>query len=182
MGQGGEYYTPRQNNPRTDLRISEITWDYYELVTIIEKQGMLSVMGNISAFHMVDYFHGLNKDILVTKEQQLAASTVARPQLNALNQAKMKANTLENENESLRDCIERLEQQLSILTGKKTSLSFPIGKVCNISMDNNQVPESMDLVDPEDKTFKSDLEAPFAVDPFEIHPVITQKDKKIQGR
>jgi len=49
-------------------------------------------------------------------------------------------------------------------------------------MDNNQVPESMDLVDPEDKTFKSDLEAPFAVDPFEIHPVITQKDKKIQGR
>ena len=95
---------------------------------------------------MVDYFHGLNKDILVTKEQQLAASTVARPQLNALNQAKMKANTLENENESLRDCIERLEQQLSILTGKKTTLHFPLGQVHNISIDNDHISETTDLV------------------------------------
>lgn len=61
----------------------------------------LRVMGNISPFHMVDYFHGLSKDILVTKEQQLAASVVAWPLLNALNQAKMSANTLENENQLL---------------------------------------------------------------------------------
>lgn len=49
----------------------------YELVTTIEKLGPLCAMGNNSSFCMVDYFHGLSKDILVTKEQQLAASTVA---------------------------------------------------------------------------------------------------------
>ena len=97
----------------------------------------LRVMGNISPFHMVDYFHGLSKDILVTKEQQLAASVVAWPLLNALNQAKMSANTLENENQLLQDCTEKLEQELSILTGKTTIFHFPIGQVCNISIDNN---------------------------------------------
>lgn len=57
-------------------------------------------------------------------------------------------------------------------------------QVCNISVDDTQVPESMDLVDPEDKAFKSELEAPSAVDPFEICPIITQKTstKKIQDR
>jgi len=42
-------------------------------------------MGNISPFCMVEYFQGLDKDILITKEWQLAASTVAWPLLNALN-------------------------------------------------------------------------------------------------
>ena len=58
-------------------------------------------LGSPYAFCMVDYFHGLSKDILITKEWQLAASTVAWPLLNALNQAKMRANTLENENQLL---------------------------------------------------------------------------------
>jgi len=87
---------------------------------------------------MVDYFHGLSKDILVTKEQQLAASVVAWPLLNALNQAKMSANTLENENQLLWDCTEKLEQELGILMGeKKTTFHFLKGQVCNISIDNN---------------------------------------------
>jgi len=71
---------------------------YYELATIIEKWGPLGVMGNISPFCMADYFHRLSKDILVIKEQQLSASTVAWPLLNVLNQAEMRANTLENKN------------------------------------------------------------------------------------
>jgi len=74
---------------------------YYELATIIEKWAPLYVMGNISPFCMVDYFHGLSKDILITKEWQLAAYMVTWPLLNALNQAEMRANTLENENQLL---------------------------------------------------------------------------------
>jgi len=47
---------------------------------------------------MADYSHGLSEGILVTKEHQLAASTVAWPLLIALNQAEMTTNTLESEN------------------------------------------------------------------------------------
>ena len=65
----------------------------YELATTIEKWDHLHVMGNISLFHMVEYFQGLNKDIIIIKEWQLAASTVAWPLLNALNQAEIRANT-----------------------------------------------------------------------------------------
>ena len=36
----------------------------------------------------------------------------------------------------------------------------------------------MDLVNAEDNTSKSDLEAPLAMDPFMIHPVITQKQQQ----
>ena len=50
---------------------------YYKLVTIIEKWGPLQVIGNMSPFCMVNYFQGLDRDILITKEWQLAASTVA---------------------------------------------------------------------------------------------------------
>ena len=135
-------------------------------------------MGNISPFHVTDYFLGLSKDILITKEWQLAASTVAWPLLNALNQAEMRANTLENENQLLQDRTEKLEQELSILTGKTTIFHFPIGQVCNISIDNNQVPEPMELVDPENKNSKSDLEVPLATDSLDFHPIITQKNKE----
>jgi len=59
-------------------------------------------MGNISSPSLTaDYFHRLSKDMLVTKERQLAASTVAWPLLIALNQAEMRSNTLENENQLL---------------------------------------------------------------------------------
>jgi len=47
---------------------------YYELATAIEKCGRLCVMDECE---MGKCFHRLSKDILVTKEQQLAASTVA---------------------------------------------------------------------------------------------------------
>ena len=83
---------------------------------------------------MVDYFHRLSKDILVTKEWPLVASAVAWLLLNALNQAEMRANTLENENQLLQDRTEKLEQELSILTGIKTTWNFPIRQVRNISV------------------------------------------------
>lgn len=78
---------------------------YYELGITIEKWGSLHVMRNISPYHMAGYFQGLNKDILIMKEQQLAAFTVAWPLLNALNQVEMRNNTLENENQLLGDHI-----------------------------------------------------------------------------
>ncbi|SGA02984.1 Uncharacterised protein [Chlamydia abortus] len=54
-------------------------------------------MGDISPFRTAEYCQGLDKDILVTKERQLAASTVAWPLLNALYQAEMSADALESE-------------------------------------------------------------------------------------
>ena len=69
-----------------------------------------------------------------------------------------------------------------MLTGKESSRNFPIVQVHNISMDCSLVPESMDLVDLEDKTSKSDVEALLAADPIEIHPTVTQKEKKESKR
>jgi len=57
-------------------------------------------------FCMEDYFHGLHRDMLITKERQLAASIVAWPLLHALNQAEKRVDTLENENEMLRNRTE----------------------------------------------------------------------------
>jgi len=75
---------------------------HYELATIIGKWGPLHVTGSTSStFPMTDYFHELNKDILVTKEHQLAAPTVVWLLLNALNQAEMTINDLENESQPL---------------------------------------------------------------------------------
>jgi len=73
---------------------------------------------------MADYFEGLSKDILITKEQYLAASTVPWLLLNALSQGEIRANTLENENQLLKDCFEKLEQELTILRGKKAYPTF----------------------------------------------------------
>ena len=55
---------------------------------------------------MADYFHGLHRDMLIMKERQLAASVVAWPLLHALNQAEKRVDTLENENEMLRNRTE----------------------------------------------------------------------------
>ena len=77
----------------------------------------------MSPFHTADYFQGLDRDVLITKERQLAASTVAWPLLHALNQAEKRADTLENENQLLRNRIEKSEWELNILTGKKTNLA-----------------------------------------------------------
>ena len=92
---------------------------YYELSTIIEKWGPLCVVGNVSPYRLADYFQGLGNGTLVTRERQFAASTVAWPLLNALNNAEIRNNTLVNENELLKDHIEKSEQELGILTGKK---------------------------------------------------------------
>jgi len=86
----------------------------------------------------------------------------------------MSNNTIENENQFLRDHIEKLEQELGILSGKKPVLRFPIGQVCNALVDNHQTPEATDFVDQEHKNSKLDLEAPMVTDPLEVHPVITQ--------
>ena len=107
---------------------------------------------------------------------------MAWPLLNALNQAEIRNNTLENENQLLRNHIEKLEKELGILTGKKPILHFPIGQICNVSIDNDQTPESTDCVEQENKNSKFDLEAPIVTDPLEVRPVITQKTKKVQDR
>ncbi|XP_021238701.1 uncharacterized protein LOC110391220 [Numida meleagris] len=100
----------------------------------------------------------------------------------ALNRAELSNNTLENENQLLRDRIEKLEQELGLLTGKKSSLTFPLKKIRNIALENTQGSEPVDLGNPTGKISRSDLEAPLEVDPFEIRPVVTQKTKKIQDR
>ena len=68
----------------------------------------------MSPFHMADYFQGLHRDILITKEWH-----VAWPLLHALNQAEKRADTLENESQLLRNHIEKLKQELNLLTGRK---------------------------------------------------------------
>lgn len=115
---------------------------------------------------MEEYFYGLNKDILITKEQQLALSTVAWPLLMALNHAELSNCTLENENQLLCDCTEKSKQLLGILTGKKSSLTFPLKQICNIAWENTQAPESMGLGNPRKKL--SDLEVPLEAESFEI--------------
>ena len=74
---------------------------YYVLATITKKRGFLRVMGNSPPCRAETRFHGLSKDILVTKEWWLAASTVAWLLLNALNQTEMRTNTIENEHQLL---------------------------------------------------------------------------------
>jgi len=78
----------------------------YEVAPLIEKWGPLRVIENMSPFCMADYFHGLHRDMLIMKERQLAASVVAWPLLHALNQAEKRVDTLENENEMLRNRTE----------------------------------------------------------------------------
>lgn len=155
---------------------------YYELATIIEKWGPLRVMGNISPYRMADYFQGLGKDVLNTKERQLAASMVAWPLLTALNHADVRNNTLETENQLLKDRLEKLEHELGVLTGKKPILHLPVGQIRNISISDDQTPESTDFIDQENKKSKSDLECPILTDPLEVRPVVTQKTKKVQDR
>jgi len=79
---------------------------YYEVAPHFEKWDPLWVIENMSPFCMADYFHGLHRDMLITKERQLAASIVAWPLLHALNQAEKRVDTLENENEMLRNRTE----------------------------------------------------------------------------
>jgi len=107
---------------------------------------------------------------------------VAWPLLNALNHAEMRNNPSENESQLLKGCIEKLEQELGTLTGRKPILHLPIGQVCNISINNDQIPESTGFVDQENKKSKLDIESPILTDPLKVHPVITQKTKKVQDR
>jgi len=107
---------------------------------------------------------------------------VAWPLLTALNQTEKRTDALENKNQLLKDCIEKLEQELSILTGKKPTLLLPPGQVCNISIDSEQAFETTDLVKQRNIKSKSYLEAPPTMDPLELHPIITQKTKKVQDR
>jgi len=42
---------------------------------------------------------------------------------------------------------------------------------------STQAPESMDLGDPKGTITRSDLKNPLEADPFEIQPIVTQKEK-----
>lgn len=59
---------------------------------------------------------------------------------------------------------------------------LPIGQVHNISIGNEQGFETTDLVEQGNINSKSDLEAPPMTDSLELHPIITQKTKKVQDR
>ena len=153
----------------------------YQLATIIEKWGPLRPWGSISPVRLTEYFQGLDKDVLTTKERQLAASTVAWPLLNALNQAETRSGSLENENQLLKARIDKLEQELNVLMGKKPVLQS-LGQVRSISIDDSHISEVADLVQEENGSSKSDLEVPVMADPLQLRPIITQKTKKVQDR
>lgn len=68
---------------------------------------------------MAEYFYWLGEDFLITKEQQLAASTVVGLLLMVLNCMELSNNTLRNENQLLHDSTEKSEQQLGVLMEKK---------------------------------------------------------------
>jgi len=106
---------------------------------------------------------------------------VAWPLLNALNQAETSSDNLENENQLLKARIDKLEEGLNVLTGKKTILQS-LGQVCSISIDDSHTSEVADLVQEESRSSKSDLEVPVMADPQELCPIITQKTKKVQDR
>lgn len=78
---------------------------------MIEKWGPLWDGDNIfeSLVCMADYLHDFSKDILIKKEQQLAASAVVYLLLMALNQLGVSNNTLENRNQLLCDQSKKLE-------------------------------------------------------------------------
>jgi len=127
---------------------------------------------------MVEYFQGLDRDILIIEEQQLAASTVVWPLLTALNQTEKKADALENKNQLLKNHIERLDQELNILMGKKPTLLLLTGQVHNVSVDSEQDFKTVDLVEQGNINSKLDLEAPPTTDPVELCPIIIQKKKR----
>lgn len=151
---------------------------YYQLATIIEQWGPLRVPNNMDAYCLTDYFLGLQKDILITKEKRMAASMAAWPLLNALNRAEIKSNNIAHENELLKARIEKLEGEINLLTGKKPSFSSSNPQIRYISFNDDQDPEEMN----QNKITKSDLEKPSETDSLEVRPVITQKTKKIQDR
>ena len=64
------------------------------------------------------------------------------------------------------------------INGKKKNKNLhpPIGQVHNISVDNEQIFETMDLVGQGNKNYKADLEAPHMTNSFQLRPVIIQKN------
>lgn len=50
-------------------------------------------------------------------------------------------------------------------------------QVCKISLNDTHVPESMNLINPEDRASKLDLKALSVIDPLKICPKITQKQQ-----
>lgn len=160
---------------------------YHGIACIIEKWGPLRDAGNVqeSPARLAEYFSSPNKNVLTTRERQLAASTVAWPPLMALNRLNITEGVLTDENQLLRDRVEELERQVAILRGKKPNPIIPVQKIRNISLEitGDPMQESPHELDSENEsTKKSDLEAPLELDPFEIRPVVTQKTKETQDR
>lgn len=103
----------------------------------------------------------------------------------ALNQLNITEPALTDENQLLCDCVEKLERQVAILTGRKNHLIIPLHKILNISLNvtGDPVqgnPHKMDSVN--EGTKRSDLEAPLELDPFEIQLVVTEKKTTMQDR
>lgn len=78
---------------------------------------------------MDEYFRGLSKGTLITREPQLSISTVSWPLLMALNQGNMSEEALADENQLLHDRVEKFERQVTVLMGKKLNQVIPLKKV-----------------------------------------------------
>ena len=57
-----------------------------------------------------------------------------------------------------------------------------LGQVRSVSVDNEQIFRTTDLVEQGSENSKADLEAPLMTDSLQFCPVITQKTKKVQDR
>ena len=98
----------------------------------------------------------------------------------ALNRLNITEAALTDENQLLCDHVEELERQVTVLIGKKPNPIIPVQKIRNISLEITrdpvqENPHKLDFVN--ESTKRLDLEAPLGLDPFEIHPVVTQKKK-----
>lgn len=101
----------------------------------------------------------------------------------ALNQLNVSEEALADENQLLYDWVEKLERQITVLIGKKMNLVIPLQKVWNISSERTRDAEQgnahkIDSIN--EGTKKLDLETFCGLDPFEIHSIMMQKNKKIK--
>jgi len=92
---------------------------YHRIACIVEKWGPLWDGGNgqESSACLADYFSSLKKNVLTTRERQLAASMVAWPLPMALNLLNITEAALTDENQLSCDRVEELERQVAILRG-----------------------------------------------------------------
>lgn len=89
----------------------------------------------------------------------------------ALNWLNITEEALTDENQLLCDCVEELERQVTILTGKKTNSIVPLQKIWSISLEITGDPVQENphkLHSVNESTKRSDLEAPQELELFAI--------------